>query len=90
MFKYLRRKLGLDRMEQRIEGIPVLNVRYMELLTPLESVLAKLKDAEGDDTLVMHHMRCMGYFDGWEAKRIYEEGRKHGKAQEQLNLSMKE
>lgn len=80
MFNYLRKKLGISDIYSQISNIPVLNERYLRILTPLEALLARLDEPEGDDSLVMHHMRCMGYFGGWKVREAYLEGLKHGKS----------
>lgn len=82
MFKYLRRKLGITDLEKTIKEMPILNERYLKLLLPLEALLARLNEPDGDDTLVMHHMRCMGYFGGWKIRDAYLEGKKHGKSEQ--------
>lgn len=86
MFKYLKKQLGIIEIQERIERIPVLNERYLKLLTPLECLLSRLNEPEGDDTLVMHHLRCMGYFGGWKVRNAYLEGQKYAKAAEELRF----
>lgn len=83
MFKFLKQKLGIDDLQKTIAQIPTINERYLKLLTPMESIYTLLLREEGDDSMIMHHLRCMGLCGGWKAKEQYEKGRKHGKAQEQ-------
>lgn len=76
VFGYLRRKLGIDDLQKQLKETPVLNERYLELLTPMESLLRTLNKPEGDDSLVMHHMRSMGYFGGHAVRDAYLKGQK--------------
>lgn len=78
MFKYIKNKLGIAALEKKIDAIPVLNERYLNLLTPMEAIYQRLLEPEGDDSLVMFHLRSMGLCGGWRIKEIYETGKKHG------------
>ena len=71
---------GIKEISDGIKAIPVLNSRYLELLTPMEALYKLLLEPEGDDSLVMHHIRCMGLAGGWKAKEQYEKGKKHGRS----------
>lgn len=87
MFKYLKRKLGLDLLQEirkDIKNVPTLNDRYLELLTPMEAVYKLLLKPEGDDTLIMHHLRCMGLCGGWEVRRHYLKGALHGQTSDNV------
>lgn len=76
MWNYIRNKLGIARLEQDVRRIPALNERYLKLLTPMESLMHTLNKPEGDDSLVMHHMRSMGYFGGHAVRDAYLKGQK--------------
>ena len=78
MFSYLRRKLGIDQIQKSVDAIPQMSERYLKLLIPMESLYTLLLEPEGDDSLVMHRLRCMGLCGGWKAKEQYEKGKRHG------------
>ncbi len=78
IFKYLREKLQITELQQTIKNLPSLNDRYLKMLNPMENLYSLLLEPEGDDSLVMHKLRCMGLCGGWKIKEQYEKGRKHG------------
>lgn len=78
LFRYIKKELGIDTLENKINSIPVLNDRYLKLLTPMESLYLLLLEPEGDDSLVMHKLRCMGLCGGWKTKEQYDKGFKQG------------
>lgn len=73
MFKYLRRKLGITGLESEIESlrasVPALDARNRQVLTAVESLMNTLKTPTADDSLIMFHLRSMGYCGGWKAKQ---------------------
>lgn len=75
MWNYLKGKLGIskigddiDRIESKLNKVPGLEARHRQVLTAIETVLHVLESPTSDDSLVMHHLRCMGYCGGWKAK----------------------
>lgn len=72
MWEYVRRKLGITDLEREISSlrtsIPALDARNRQVLTSVESVMHTLKTPTADDSLIMFHLRCMGYCGGWKAK----------------------
>lgn len=72
VWKYLQRKLGIEQLERKVDGLtaelPMLDARHRAVLTAVESALHVLKMPTVDDSLVMFHLRCMGYCGGWKAK----------------------
>lgn len=74
MFKYLKRKLGITDLERSFQhltvSIPALDARNRQVLTAVESMLHVLNTPTADDSLIMFHLRCMGYCGGWKVKEL--------------------
>lgn len=77
MFKYLRDKLGITGLEREVENLrvsmPALDARNRQVLTAVESLLNTLKTPTADDSLIMFHLRSMGYCGGWKVKQSNDE-----------------
>lgn len=73
MFKYLKRKMGITGLEAEISNltasIPALDARNKQTLTAVESLMNTLKTPTADDSLIMFHLRSMGYCGGWKIKQ---------------------
>lgn len=72
MFKFLRKKLGITDLVVEIRNlkasIPALDARNRQTLTAVESLMSTLKTPTNDDSLIMFHLRSMGYCGGWKIK----------------------
>lgn len=73
MWRYIKRKLGLDKIERDLAGIPMLDARHRQVLTAIESIMEALNSPTPDDGLIMFHLRCMGFAGGWKVKDKIEE-----------------
>jgi hypothetical protein len=73
-----REDLILSKLNDLLKA-PALNERYLQMLTTLESLYGVLLEPEGDDSLVIHKIRCMGLCGGWKAREQYLKGALHGK-----------
>lgn len=78
IFRYIRRKLGIEELKADIKSIPQLDTRYLAMLNILENLYGLLLQPEGDDSQIMHTLRCMGLCGGWKIKEQYEKGLKYG------------
>lgn len=78
MFKYLKHKLGITELASEIQNlkysIPALDSRNRQVLTAFDSLMTTLKTPTSDDSLVMYHLRCMGYCGGWKIKSDQSKG----------------
>lgn len=76
MFKYLKRNMGITDLAAGLESlkasIPALDSRNRQVLTAVESLMNTLNTPTADDSLIMYHLRCMGYAGGWKAKERLE------------------
>jgi hypothetical protein len=73
MFKYLRKKLGIEQLiselSQLRSSVPALDTRNRQTLTAVESLLNVLETPCADDSQIIHHLRCMGYCGGWKVTK---------------------
>ncbi len=63
MWKWLQRKLGITAL--RDEGI-ILAARHRQVLTAVESLVSVLQTPCEDDSLIIFHLRAMGYCGGFK------------------------
>lgn len=94
--KFIQDKLGITELKQevaklpRLEQVPALNERYLQLLTPLEELTKLMLRPEADDTLIMFHLRAMGYFGGTKVSEAYKKGLLHGGSERVRKLTHEE
>lgn len=67
MFSYLKKKLGIVELQEQI----VKQQEFEnEIYHKLSCLLNILKTPTPDDSLIMFHLRCMGYAGGWKVKNV--------------------
>ncbi len=74
MWNYIKRKLGIADLKSEMESlknsIPALDTRNRQVLTAVESLMRTLEIPTEDDSLIMFHLRSMGYCGGWKVKDL--------------------